>query len=238
MGVSRAFAQWFANYDSQESGGSKLRAKRILPLLNMIEAVYRKKGSVTIIDLGGTEKYWGIVPRQYLSRYRVSITIVNLEGDEAVVAQAPFRFIKSDACNLPQLADKSFDIVHSNSVVEHVGDWARMQQFAAEVSRLADNYFVQTPNYWFPLEPHCMTPFFHWLPEPVRVWLVMHFQLGYWKKAASVGEAVDIVQSARLLDGAMLQSLFPGAEISTEILLFLPKSFVAIKQVSNESTRQ
>jgi hypothetical protein len=104
-----------------------------------------------------------------------------------------------------------------------------MVQFAEEISRVAENYFVQTPNYWFPMEPHCMTPVFHWLPEPMRIWLVSRFQLGHWKKATSISEAVQIVQSARLLNKNMFQALFKDAVVSTETLFFLPKSFIAIK---------
>lgn len=229
MGISKALAVWFSNYDSPTSGGSKLRAKRIAPLLAMIESVFIEKGSVTIIDLGGAEQYWNIISRQYLKKYNVKITIVNLPGSITTLDHGPFTFIEADACNLNSFSDKSFDIVHSNSVIEHVGDWQRMVQFSREVSRVAENFFVQTPNYWFPLEPHCMTPFFHWLPEPLRVWLVHRFQLGHWSRAESTDEAVKIVQSARLLSKSMLHALFTDASISTERFFLLPKSFVAIK---------
>jgi hypothetical protein len=126
-------------------------------------------------------------------------------------------------------ASNAFDITHSNSVVEHVGDWARQVAFAKEVSRVSRGYFVQTPNFWFPLEPHCMTFFFHWLPKPTRVWLMMHFTLGHWKKAVSVDDAVRKVDSARLLNRAMFRTLFPDAELTTERLLGLPKSLMAIR---------
>src|SRR5690606_18813309 len=105
-------------------------------------------------------------------------------------------YFKADACNLADIVDQSFDIAHSNSVVEHVGEWERMIQFANELARVSRGYFVQTPNYWFPMEPHCMIPFFHWLPEPSKVWLVLNFQLGHWRRASSVEDAVEIVRSA------------------------------------------
>jgi hypothetical protein len=182
MSISKTLAKRISNYDSQKSLGSRLRAKRVVPLLKLIEAVFKENASVSIVDLGGTEEYWGIVSRQYLSDHNVSITIINLPGTTKPEDHGPFRFIEADACNLKRFDGKSFDIAHSNSVVEHVGDWGRMVQFAEELSRVSRNYFVQTPNYWFPIEPHCMTPLFQWLPKPVRVWLVSHFQLGHWKR--------------------------------------------------------
>jgi hypothetical protein len=230
MPITRRLAKWFSNYDSQSSPGNKLRAKRILPLLQMIESIYKKKGSVKMIDIGGTKQYWGIIPTRYLHEHKVEITIVNLPGSTKNEDQEPFKFIEADACHLSCFEDKSFDIAHSNSVVEHVGDWARMVQFAEELKRISDCYFCQTPNYWFPMEPHCMTPFFHWLPKPTRLWLVSHFQLGHWRKAISVDDSVRIVESARLLNKEMLQALFEDASIETERFFFLPKSFVAIQR--------
>lgn len=232
MGLSRTIAKRLSNYGNSGSVGTRLRAKRIRPLLDMIEAVFRDKGAVQIIDLGGTETYWRIVPRQFLDNHRVTITIVNLPGTLTGENHGPFRFVAADACNLAAFSDRSFDIAHSNSVIEHVGDWTRMTLFAAEVSRVAEHHFVQTPNYWFPVEPHCMTPFFHWLPEPVKVWLVLNFQLGHWPKATSTSDAVRLVQSARLLNRRMFRALFENATISTERLLLLPKSLIAVGSTS------
>ena len=228
MSITNALARRFTNYDDQSSLGSRLRAKRLGPLLDMIEAVSRQHGRVDIIDIGGTDFYWGIVPPEYLQRHRVSITIVNPAGYEIKNDFGPFRFVEGDGCNLAGFADKSFHIAHSNSVVEHVGDWDRMVRFAAELQRVSQRLFVQTPNFWFPIEPHFMTPLFHWLPQPTRVWLVMRFQLGHWKKADTLDEAVRIVESARLLNRRMMQTLFPKARIITERLFGLAKSFVAV----------
>jgi hypothetical protein len=61
---------------------------------------------------------------------------------------------------MPQYRDKEFDIAFSNSVIEHVGNDLRIRQMADEVRRVGRNY-LQTPNYYFPLEPHFFFPFFH-----------------------------------------------------------------------------
>jgi hypothetical protein len=230
MSLTGILAKWIENYDSQKSLGSKLRAKRIAPLLEMIEAFYIKHGSVSVIDIGGTERYWGIVPMQYLVEHNVNITIVNLHGTEMPKDHGLFMFVGTDGCDLAGFDDRSFQIAHSNSVVEHVGDWERMIQFAKELSRVSQAYFIQTPNYWFPIEPHCMTPFFHWLPKPIRIWLVSHFQLGHWKKAVSIDEAVRIVEHARLLNRKMFHELFKDAHILTERFFWLPKSLIALKK--------
>lgn len=229
MLVTRTLARVLSNYYSPDSFVSKLRIKRIAPLLEMIETTYNQYGFVNIIDIGGTEAYWGIVSRDYLAKYRVTITIVNLPDPNMPKDHAPFKFVAGDGCNLVGFADKSFHIAHSNSVVEHVGDWTHMVKFANELCRVSYKWFIQTPNYWFPIEPHCMMPLFHWLPRPTRMWLVSRFKLGHWEQAQTMDEAVRIVESARLLNKKMLQELFQKAQIHTERFLGFPKSFIAIK---------
>ena len=176
MAISTIFAKWFSNYDSKNSVGSRLRAKRVAPLLEMIKEVFSEHGFVNVIDMGGEENYWNIVSGEYLKEHKVSITIVNIPGTTTPKNHGIFKFVEADCCDLSGFDDNSYHIAHSNSVIEHVGDWERMTQFARELARVAPKYFVQTPNYWFPIEPHFMTPFFQWLPEPVRMWLVLNFQ--------------------------------------------------------------
>ena len=105
-----------------------------------------------------------------------------------------------------------------------------MKLFAQEGKRVAPVYFVQTPNFWFPLEPHCMAPFFHWLPESLRVSLVIRYNLGHWPRAESIEEAAGIVDGANLLERKRFQALFDDAEIIAERYFGLTKSFVAFRR--------
>jgi len=230
MSITRTLAKWLTNYNSQKSVASRLRARRIAPLLEMIDVLSKEHGIVNIIDIGGTENYWNIVPRKYLIENNVSITIVNLPGTAIPKDYGPFKFVEADGCDLACFDDKSFHIAHSNSVLEHVGDWRRMVQFAKELSRVSQKYYVQTPNYWFPIEPHCITPFFHWLPKSMRIWLVSHFQLGNWRRVASNDDAVKLVESVHLLNKKMFSELFKDAYVLTERFLGLPKSLIAIRK--------
>jgi SAM-dependent methyltransferase len=74
------------------------------------------------------------------------------------------RYVQGDACALP-FADGSFDVVHSNAVIEHVGGRERQERFVREALRVGGRVFVTTPNRWFPLEVHTLLPFVHWLPD-------------------------------------------------------------------------
>jgi hypothetical protein len=217
------------NYNDPHSMGSRLRARRIGPLVSLMRSAFVEHGHVDIIDIGGTEQYWGIVPGEVLAQYDVRITIVNLPGRALPSDHDRFRFLEGDGCDLAGVSDGSFHIAHSNSVIEHVGDWSRKCTFASEVARLAPRYFVQTPNYWFFIEPHCMTPIFHWLPEPAQVSLVSRFALGNWSQGQSIGESVRIVESVKLLSRSMMAALFPDASILTEQFMLMPKSLIAVR---------
>jgi hypothetical protein len=75
--------------------------------------------------------------------------------------------VVADGRNLP-FADGEFDIGFSNAVVEHVGGREDQQRFVREVCRVAQRVFVTTPNRLFPVDPHTLLPFVHWLPEGRR----------------------------------------------------------------------
>ncbi|HET8938548.1 MAG TPA: class I SAM-dependent methyltransferase [Polyangiales bacterium] len=61
--------------------------------------------------------------------------------------------------------DRSFDIVHSNAVIEHVGSREAQRQFLAELRRVGRCGMVTTPNKYFPIETHTLLPLLHWTDE-------------------------------------------------------------------------
>jgi len=135
--------------------------------------------------------------------------------------------VKGDATNLEYFSDHQFDVVFSNSVIEHVGNYDQQKQMAQEVQRVGQRYFVQTPNYWFPIEPHFLFPGFQWLPIPVRAFFVNHFNLGWSRKIHNIHKAQAYVKQIRLLRRRELLALFPSAKLYEEKVLGLTKSFVA-----------
>ena len=213
------------NPNSLSSRFRKARARRVVEL---IEAIHAERGQVRVIDLGGEPDYWGRnFDRDFLESSGVRITLVNPQSFE--VRDPLFTAAVGDACALPEHADGSFDLVHSNSVVEHVGDWPRMEAFATEVRRLAPRYYVQTPYFWFPIEPHFSAPFFHWRSEQARARALLRRRHGFAERAADMGQAMRDVQHARLLDKQQFRFLFPDAEHIDERAAGLTKSLIAIR---------
>ena len=218
------------NYDNPRSFGSRLRRRRAAGVKVLIEAIFAERGSVRIIDLGGRRDYWRVFDADFLRDNNVHITLLNSE-----VTQLPsgselgFASIAGDACDLFDHADNAFDLVHSNSTVEHVGDWVRMEAFAREVERLAPRHFIQTPYFWFFIEPHFLTPFFHFLPEGLRAKMLMANMVPHKGRELNIGDAMRSVQGARLLDKAQMSFLFPNSSVAFEWFGPLPKSIIATR---------
>jgi len=214
---------------SPTSPTNSFRAKRFRLFRDLVDAVVQAKpaGEVCrIVDVGGTVDYWEVFGSE-LPWDRLSVTVTN----RVAIASSSERINTQvvDARDMSEFEDNSFDIVHSNSVIEHVGGWREMMAMAAEVGRLAPAYFVQTPYVWFPIEPHARTPFLQFLPEPLRYRLFLMRRNGYYPKARDVSHAMLLMQDARLLDRTQMRALFPDAALRVERAFGLIKSLIAIR---------
>jgi hypothetical protein len=99
---------------------------------------------------------------------------------------------------------------------------------AAEVRRVATAYWVQTPNFWFPVEPHFLVPAWHWLPEDARVAILRRRGVGWAGRCPDPQRAREVVQEHRLMRRAELARLFPDAVIMGERIGGLTKSWTAL----------
>ncbi len=177
-----------------------------------------------VLDVGGTAMNWAFLP--VLPR----LVILNEEREHR---DAPgICWVASDGCSLP-FRDGAFDIVFSNSVIEHVGGPERQRQFAGEIMRTGRAFWVQTPNRWFPVEPHLLTPFLHWLPPSARAALARRFTV--WQALTRPSPdrrsfyIEHFLRDIRLLGPAEMRRLFPGARLIRERALGWTKSLIAVR---------
>lgn len=209
-----------------ESFAVQLRKKRFAFFQSLLS---RLEPPVCILDIGGTESYWQVM--EFNADDRVFITLLNL-NDENITTPNILSFA-GDARNI-EADDASFDVVFSNSVIEHVGTYEDQMKMAQEVRRVGKRYFIQTPNKYFPLEPHFLFPCFQFLPLKIRVWLLQNFDLGWFRKTPDPIKAKEIVSGIRLLDRDEFRTLFSTATIYQEKVFGLTKSFVAYEGWDNE----
>ena len=207
-----------ADNRDQGSLAVQFRRKRFAFFQSLLSHLERP---VRILDVGGTETYWKMM--ELNAGDQVFITLLNLSQNE--VSLPNVTSIAGDARAI-LAKDASFDVVFSNSVIEHVGTYQDRIQMAKEVRRVGKRYFVQTPNKYFPLEPHFLFPLFQFLPINIRVLLLQNFRLGWFSKTPDKAKAREIVESIRLLDKREFISLFPNAELYEEKIFGMTKSFV------------
>src|SRR5215208_1032160 len=181
-----------ADNRSEQSLAVQFRKKRFAFFQSLLSGLQRP---VHILDIGGTEAYWNTMGLD--ADDQVFITLLNLTQYHITVPH--LTSIVGDARSI-QVENKSFDIVFSNSVIEHVGAYRDQLEMAKEVLRVGKHYFIQTPNKYFPLEPHFLFPFFQFLPLKIRVWLLQNFNLGWFVKTPNESAAREIVEGIRLLD--------------------------------------
>lgn len=205
---------------------NRFRRKRFALFRNLVERTCADKDRIRIVDIGGARNYWeGLRP--LWSDLPLEITIINIGATP--VDDAPYFIRPGDACSLTDHADMSFDIVHSNSVIEHVGQWPEITAMAHEIRRLAPHYYVQTPNFAFPYEPHFRTLFIHWWPEVVRARMVMRRKRGFIEKQETLTQAMLEVQAINLLSAGQMADLFPDGKIVKERIAGFAKSLIAIR---------
>ena len=201
----------FADISNPHSLISKVRRKRCTLLLALIDSI--DINPIRILDVGGTLPFWELCG--FTGTAECEITLLNLSKVEV---PPEYKYIKSVQGNGTEMAnwkDKEFDLVVSDSVIEHVGNYEKQKKMAREIQRVGKWYFVQTPNFFFPVEPHVLLPFFQFLPLPVKILLLSGFGLGTRKPI-------------RLLKKRELKHLFPEGVILKERICGLTNAFIVV----------
>lgn len=210
-----------ADSDNPNSFANRLRSKRFERFQALVAELPRP---VRILDVGGTNEFWE--SRGWADRDDYQITTLNVFAEEK--RHANVNPVAGDATNLVEYADKSFDVVFSNSVIEHLFTLENQRRMAREVQRVGKAYWVQTPNFWFPMEPHFHVPGWQWMPVPARVAMLRRRRCGWRGPCSDPKRAHALVTEVRLLRRGEMKRLFPGAEIMAEWFGGIVKSWTAV----------
>jgi hypothetical protein len=179
----------------------------------------------SVLDVGGTADTWTDLA------VRPKVTLLNMPR-AGVGPEAGFSAVGADGCRLP-FANRSFDVIFSNSVIEHVGSPARQKAFADEVRRVGCSYWVQTPNYWFPVEAHLLTPAVHFLPKSWQRAVLTRGSVWEWLERPSPDRRDFYIEHCLnelyLLTAGELCRLFPDCRLLRERSAGLTKSLIAYR---------
>jgi SAM-dependent methyltransferase len=201
----------FADSTRSDSLATRLRAER---RRHFLEWVGPNQG-VRILDVGGQRRSWRELG------LACEVTVLNLAAPDEDGAVA---WVRGDALRLP-FADQSFDVVFSNSVIEHVGDRAQQSEFAREVRRVGVRYWVQAPNRMFPIEPHFLFPLFQFLPMTLRTLIARYWPFSWDRHfGLSTDAIVESARTIRLPTVREFTEIFPGGVIHREVIGGLTKS--------------
>jgi len=182
-----------------------------------------------VLDVGGCSGDW--IGRGNMIN---CVDVLNLEKENIPEHPNSPKMVglAGDGCSL-EVSDQSYDIVFSNSVIEHVGGWDDQLKFATEARRVGKKLWIQTPAYGCPVEPHYLGLFVHWFPQ---AW---HVPIARWTSVVGLTGAADlesIASTTRLLTKKEYRTLFPDCEIWTErLFLIFPKSYIALRAKADES---
>ncbi len=176
------------------------------------------RAGMRVLDLGGQPNIWDEVPA------KLDITILNLEGIARTTYPTHHKidYVIGDACAVTAYGGGDFDLVFSNSVIEHVGGPAQRSAFADEVHRLGPAYWVQTPAIHFPVEAHTGMPFWWHYPASMREKLIAR-----WRQ--DLPDWTEMVEGTDIVRRAELEGLFPDARLMTERVMGIPKSYIVYK---------
>jgi hypothetical protein len=180
-----------------------------------------------VLDLGGTAEAWRRAPVR-----PAGITVLNLfepgSSDEEWL-----RPVTGDACHARAYLDAvgaptRYDLVYSNSLLEHVGGHAPRSALAAEIDALAPHHWVQTPYRYFPVEPHWLFPGLQFLPVAARAKVAAVWPLAH-SRPNGPSEAFSEVQWTELIGISEMRAYFPSSTILHEKFCGLIKSIIAVR---------
>jgi hypothetical protein len=193
--------------------------------MNRFLRIMRPLSGARVLDVGGLPSLNGAPGfwKDYTKTFKV--TLLNLPGSFEKFSASElegYELIEADACNCRLI--QSYDIIFSNALIEHVGNFHRQKLLAAFIRRAGHNHWVQTPSPFFPLEPHCDVPFWWFIPLAQRKRII-----SAWYRGKHPFLARQML-STRPLWTKQLRELFPESRLTVEHCLGFPKSQIVYKR--------
>ena len=212
----------FASSDNPKSLGAKFRAKRIQKFEKLFFRNFNPEKSITILDVGGTDYFWK--ESQIPNIPGVRITLLNLHLEKTT--HPHIDSIIGDATDMRDFEDGKFDLIFSNSVIEHLYTLENQLKMAREIQRVGRKYFIQTPNKYFPVEAHYAIPLAQYLPKKFLYFLLTKTKVSRFQRWEPHA-AQQYLDEIRLLNKTEMAQLFPQSKLLKEKVMGMTKSLTA-----------
>ncbi len=198
--------------------------------MDMFNRIMQPGSNTRILDIGAQINPNHEYGLQLIDAYphKRNITAINISADHVEHIKHHYPDVDArvgDACAL-EFPDKSFDIVYSNAVIEHVGSWENQCKMAAEIMRVSKKWFVTTPNRWYPFEFHMRLPLVTWLPG--GAYLTAGSIVCYQHQIRRYRWFTPRRTDLRLMTARELRSIFPQSRIVKQRITFMPETLIAI----------
>ena len=208
---------------------SRLSSISRLRKLKLFKETFQPDENTRILDVGAEIKTGSVHTQQLIDWYpwKKNLTAINLSADHISTISKSYPEIEAvvgDACQLPW-PDKHFDIIYSNAVIEHVGDFSKQKQMAQEIMRAGKQWFVTTPNRWYPYEFHMRLPFVTWLPGNLYLKAGRIISYNHVRKKYMFGINHD---GLRLMTARELKACFPNSRIIKQRVTFMAETLITI----------
>jgi SAM-dependent methyltransferase len=195
--------------------------------LELFEQQIKPAESLRILDVGAEVNTSGNNGLQFIDWYpwKHRISAINISPQHIASVHKLYPEVDAvvgDACKLPW-SDKYFDVVFSNAVIEHVGNYEKQKRMAEEIMRVGKRWFVTTPNRWYPFEFHLRLPLVTWLPGTTYLKIGQLIAYNHISGKYTRGNKRS---DLKLLSARELRELFPGSNIIKQRITFMAETLI------------
>jgi SAM-dependent methyltransferase len=208
---------------------SKLSLTSRARKLELFHQIMKPAKEMKLLDVGAQINPNSHNEHQLIDTYpwKHNFAVVNISQEHITAIKKRYPEVEAvvcDACELPW-DDKSFDVVFSNAVIEHLGSFERQKKMAAEIMRVGKRWFVTTPNRWFPFEFHMRLPLVTWLPGDSYLRIGRIISYNHIRGKYMFGAKRD---DLRLMSAGELQECFPDSKIIKQRVTFMAETLIAV----------